>query len=170
MITIYTDGGCSKNGQKGAIGAVGIVAIKHNKIIFEHSQTYINTTNNRMEYRAIIIAMKLCIKNNIKEVEFITDSNLLVQTINDWMYSWKKNGWKKKNHPKKIKNLDLVLELWELKQHLPYSTFSWVKGHNGNEYNEKADELATNFQLESAQNDVVDVEILKKYSALQNIG
>ncbi len=170
MIEIYTDGGCSKNGEKDAIGATGVVAIQNNKIIFKHSQTYLGTTNNRMEYRAMIMAMNLCIKNNLTEVNFFTDSNLLVQTLTTWMHGWKNNGWKKKSNPKKIKNLDLVLTLWELKKQLPTATFSWVKAHAGNTYNEIADELATSFDMEHAQEDTINVQILKKHGVEQNLG
>ena len=169
MLSIYTDGGCSRNGQADALGATGVVAIKDDEEIFAHSQTYIGTTNNRMEYRALIFAMQLAIKNNLEEVTFYTDSNLLVQTLTTWMYGWQKNGWRKKSNPKKIKNLDLVLHLWELKQQLPQAKFLWVKGHAENAWNNRADELATDFEPESALPDNYDWTILDKYGVRANL-
>lgn len=169
MIEIYTDGGCSRNGSKDAIGATGVVAIKEGEEVFAHSQTYLSTTNNRMEYRALIFAMNMCIHNNITEVVFYTDSNLLVETITKWMYGWQRNGWKKKSSPKKIKNLDLVLQLYELKSQLPHAQFIWVKGHADNEYNNRADELATAFDPQNSLPDEYDYEILDKYNVRNNL-
>ena len=169
MLSIYTDGGCSRNGQANALGATGIVAVKDGQEVFAHSQSYLGTTNNRMEYRALIFAMQLAIKNNLPTVTFYTDSNLLVETITKWMYGWEQNGWQKKSSPKKIKNLDLVLHLWELKRQLPTAHFLWVKGHADNEWNNRADELATDFDLTSALPDDYDWTILDKYAVRANL-
>jgi ribonuclease HI len=170
MFEIYTDGGCSNNGAKDAIGAVGVVLTENNIEKFSHSQTFLGTTNNRMEYRAMIFAMKLCIKNKIENVKFYTDSNLLVQTITTWMYNWEKKGWRKSTSPKQIKNLDLVLELYELKSKLIKPEFFWVKAHAENIWNNRADELATDFSIENASTDEVNFEILKRYDVVDNLG
>lgn len=169
MLTFYTDGGCSRNGQKDSLGAVGVVALKDDRETFAYSRTYTDTTNNRMEYRALIFAMEMALKNNLEEPIFYTDSNLLVQTVNQWMHGWQKNGWKKKTSPKQIKNLDLVLRLWELRRALPRAQILWVKGHADNAWNNRADELATDFDLESASADGYDWEILDKYQVRKNL-
>jgi ribonuclease HI len=169
MIEVYTDGGCSRNGAKDAIGAIGIVVVKEDQEIFAHTESFIGTTNNRMEYRALILAMKMCIKNNLHNVKFHTDSNLLVETINKWMYGWHKNGWKKSASPRQIKNLDLVLQIFELKPQLQNPKFIWVKGHADNVWNNRADELATEFDTRNAQQDTIDYEILDKHNVKSNL-
>lgn len=94
-----------------------------------------NTTNNRMEYQAAIEALKFYGPLE-KKVEIRTDSQLLVNTCSLWMWSWEAKEWRKK-----IKNLDLVKELFILtNKYNP--TFTWVKGHNNNYHNDLADELA----------------------------
>lgn len=136
-IDIYTDGACSGNPGKGGWGAV-LIYNGHKKEISGGEK---ETTNNRMELTAVIKALK-----TLKEpctVTLTTDSKYVCDAINKgWVYSWKKNNWKKSDK-KPALNVDLWEELLEqLKIH--QVEFVWVKGHNGHKYNERCDELAVN--------------------------
>lgn len=135
-ITIYTDGSCLGNPGPGGWGAI-LISGKHRK---EISAGYKKTTNNRMEFMAFIEALK-AIKSHNNKITIYSDSNLLVQSINNgWIKSWKSKGWK--NSKKEIpQNLDLVREIDRL-NNIYKPKLVWVKAHAGNEENENVDELA----------------------------
>lgn len=134
-INIYTDGACSGNPGPGGWGAV--LVYKENEKQLSGSDK--NTTNNRMEMTAVIEALK-ALKKPCK-VTLTTDSKYVCDAINKgWVYSWKKNNWKKSD-----KKPALNVDLWE--EMLKYLDiheveFVWVKGHNGHKYNEICDKLA----------------------------
>lgn len=134
-VIIHTDGACKGNPGPGAFGAV-LVFGKHRK---EISSGYRLTTNNRMELRAAIAALKLL--SEPCEVELHSDSKYLVQAISEkWIDGWKRRGWVTADK-KPVKNQDLWLELLEVMA--PHKiTWRWVKGHAGNRENERCDELA----------------------------
>lgn len=136
-VEIYTDGACSGNPGKGGWGAV----LVYNGTEKEISGAENNTTNNRMELTAVIEALK-ALKVPC-EVTVTTDSKYVCDAINQgWVYSWKKNGWKRgKNKPALNPDLWQTL-LDELDKHKV--EFIWVKGHNGHPYNERCDALAVN--------------------------
>ena len=134
MIKIYTDGSCLGNPGNG--GWAAIIFIGKNKISLKGSKK--NTTNNQMELLAPIKALK---KIPIDEkIEIFTDSKYLKLGITEWIFKWKKNGWKTSNK-KKVKNLELWKELDSLvdKRQIKWS---WVKAHSGNKNNEEVDLLA----------------------------
>ena len=133
---IYTDGACSGNPGPGGWGAV----------IFDNdnNQTNIsgkekNTTNNRMEILAAIMALKK-IKIN-SQITIYTDSTYVKNGITEWMFNWKKNDWKTASK-KPVKNKDLWIKLDKLCEKNKVS-WKWVKGHATNKYNNLADQLAT---------------------------
>jgi len=133
---IYTDGACSGNPGPGGWGAV----------IFDNdnNQTNIsgkekNTTNNRMEILAAIMALKK-IKSN-SQITIYTDSTYVKNGITEWMLNWKKNDWKTASK-KPVKNKDLWIKLDKLCEKNKVS-WKWVKGHATNKYNNLADQLAT---------------------------
>ncbi len=99
-IEIYTDGACSGNPGKGGWGAV--LLYKHHKKEIYGGQK--DTTNNRMELQAVIEALKIVKKT--EPIIVYTDSKYVQNGISEWIFSWKKNGWKRavKNS---IKNVDL---------------------------------------------------------------
>lgn len=134
-IEIYTDGACSGNPGKGGWGAV---------LVYKNTEKEISgyekeTTNNRMELTAVIMALKA-----LKEpcnVKLTTDSKYVCDAVNKgWVYSWKSRGWKKVDK-KPALNVDLWEQLLELLS-IHNVEFNWVKGHNGHKYNERCDELA----------------------------
>lgn len=134
-VSIYTDGACSGNPGKGGWGAV-LVYGGHEK---EISGADSDTTNNRMELTAVIES--LSILKEPCEVELTTDSKYVCDAINNgWVYSWRKNGWKKADR-KPALNIDLWEKLLALID-IHKVSFIWVKGHNGHPYNERCDKLA----------------------------
>ena len=134
-IEIYTDGACSGNPGPGGWGAV-LLYKEHKKEISGHED---NTTNNRMEIRAVIEALKLLKKPS--EITIYTDSKYVMDGITKWIFNWKKNSWRTANK-KPVKNSDLWQEIdSETSKH--QIEWIWVKGHDGNHYNEIADQLAT---------------------------
>lgn len=133
IIYLYTDGACSGNPGPGGYGIV----MKCGNLRKEISQGFINTTNNRMELRAVITALE-SIKWEKANVIVVSDSSYVVNAINkQWLELWEKNNFKNNT----IKNRDL----WEkliimLKRH--NVRFEWIKGHAGHSENETCDRLA----------------------------
>ena len=136
VIDIYTDGACSGNPGKGGWGAVLIYKDNIKQISGFNQQT----TNNQMELTAIIEALK-SVKDKNCLINLYTDSKYVIQGIEEWIFNWKKNGWKTADK-KPVKNYELWVELDNITQNLQIK-WHWVKGHSGNKYNEMADTLAT---------------------------
>ena len=134
--TIYTDGACSGNPGPGGWGAVIFDNNNKQKNISGSEE---NTTNNRMELSAAIMALKEV--NTNSEITIYTDSTYVKNGITEWVLKWKENGWKNSNK-EPVKNKDLWEKLESLcEQHIV--NWKWVKGHASNKYNNLADELAT---------------------------
>ena len=134
MITIYTDGSCLTNPGNGGWAAI----INQDGKIKKITGSEKNTTNNRMELKAVIMALKE-IPTNL-ELTIYTDSTYVQKGISEWIKNWKVNNWRSSNK-KPVKNKDLWVELDEAVDSRKIH-WEWVKGHAGNEGNEKADELA----------------------------
>jgi len=139
-VTIYTDGGCKPNPGPGGWGAV---------LLFSHSEQELkghalDTTNNQMELTAAIKALS-ALKSQHR-VELNTDSTYLKNGITQWISAWKKKGWRTSTGSP-VKNQDLWQKLEELiTQH--DIQWKWVRGHAGDEYNERVHELATEARAE----------------------
>ena len=133
-LKIYTDGACSGNPGKG--GWAAIILDDSNQSSISGSEN--NTTNNRMELMAPIMALKKIKKKS--EITIFTDSKYVKDGITDWIKKWKKNNWKNSNK-KSVKNKDLWIKLDNacFKHKI---TWKWIKAHAGNRYNNLADELA----------------------------
>ena len=134
-VEIYTDGACSGNPGIGGWGAY--LTYKDN--VKELSGSAENTTNNRMELVAAIEGLKILKKSS--KVNLYTDSVYLKDGITKWIFNWQKNNWKNANK-KDVKNKDLWIQLLEVVNKHDIN-WIWVKGHEGNEGNEIADNLAT---------------------------
>jgi ribonuclease HI len=132
---LFTDGSASPNPGPGGWGVVYVV---DNEILDELSGKDPDTTNNRMELAALIAAYKL--SPPTVPLDVWTDSNLCVQTINEWAPAWKQRGWRRNGGP--IKNLELVQELYALALSRPNLTLRWLRAHDGSRWNEYADWLA----------------------------
>lgn len=134
-IQVYIDGACSGNPGPGGWGVLMRFAAEEKELAGYED----HTTNNRMELMAGIEALK-ALKFNRYEVEIYTDSRYLRDGLTLWMPKWKKNKWKTaKGDP--VKNKDLWERLDALNSRFDVSWF-WVKGHDGNPGNERADTLA----------------------------
>jgi ribonuclease HI len=97
-----------------------------------------------MELMALIEAYRFLPED--AELTIWSDSNLCVQTINQWAAGWQRRGWKRKTGP--VLNLDLVQSAYQLSLAHPKVSLRWIKAHNGSRWNEYADSLATAFQRE----------------------
>jgi ribonuclease HI len=135
-VTIYTDGGCDPNPGTGGWAAVLLFERDGKTYTRELSGGEPETTNNRMELTAAIQALRALKQPCI--VELHTDSQYLKRGINEWMANWERTNFKNG----KIQNADLWQTLKaEMGRHEIH--WHWVKGHAGNLYNERVDQLAT---------------------------
>ena len=135
QIKIYTDGACSGNPGPGGYGAI----LMYGENIKEISGGEANTTNNKMELMAAIVALE-----TLKEpcdVELYSDSAYCVNCyVQKWYRKWLINGWKTSDRQSVANRA-----LWE--QLIPFFesekfTFQKVKAHSGNYWNEKVDKMA----------------------------
>ena len=151
-MVIYTDGSCLGNGKSVNSGGFGVVVLDNDeKLLYNHSKRSENTTNNREELKAILYSFlnygvninnPLLGFNNYDIPIVYSDSNYCVQTFNEWMFNWARNGWVKSD--KKIpENLDLIQAYYDWYQKGYRIDLRKVKGHAGNKWNEIADNLAT---------------------------
>jgi ribonuclease HI len=131
-VLIYTDGAARGNPGPGGYGAV----LLYGPHKLELSEGFVKTTNNRMELKAVIEALKKIKKINM-EVHVFTDSKYVHDAIEKgWLKSWVSKNFKDK------KNVDLWKEYLEISKLFKVKIF-WVKGHAGNPLNERCDFLAT---------------------------
>ncbi len=141
-VTIYTDGAAKGNpdGPGGYGTILEYTDTKGQVHRRELSCGYVKTTNNRMELMAAIAGLEALLRPC--DVTLYSDSKYLVDAFNKkWIDYWKVNGWRKKDRSP-VKNTDLWERLLSsMEDH--NVEFVWVKGHDGNENNERCDQLAT---------------------------
>lgn len=133
-VCIYTDGACSGNPGPGGWAAI----LRYNGHEKELSGGERETTNNRMELMAVISALT-ALKESC-EVELWTDSQYIARAINEgWLAGWKRRGWRRKEgelkNPELWQRLDALLGEHKV-------TVNWLRGHDGQEQNERCDALA----------------------------
>ena len=133
-VTIYTDGACSGNPGPGGWGAI----LQYGEFRKELSGGEPHTTNNRMELTGVITALE-ALKEPC-EVELWTDSQYLARAVNEgWLAGWKRRGWRRKEgelkNPELWQRLDALLGEHKV-------TVNWLRGHDGQEQNERCDALA----------------------------
>lgn len=130
----FTDGACRGNPGPGGWG----VLLRYNQHEKELYGAEAETTNNRMELMAAIMALEALSQEC--QITITTDSKYVMHGISEWIINWKKRGWKTAAK-KPVKNQDLWIRLDEqVQQH--HVRWEWVKGHDGHEGNEMADQLA----------------------------
>jgi len=134
IVEIYTDGACKGNPGVGGWGAL----LQHGGKTRELFDGEEQTTNNRMEMTAVIRALEALESGTRARVH--TDSQYVQLGIRDWIHSWKRRGWRTADK-KPVKNEDLWRQLDALREKHEIE-WLWVRGHDGNPGNEKADELA----------------------------
>ncbi|MDR1477082.1 MAG: ribonuclease HI [Rickettsiales bacterium] len=133
-IIIYTDGACSGNPGPGGWGALLVDGARRREI---HGGERL-ATNNRMELRAVIEALRMI--DPARSADVVTDSQYVRGGMTAWLANWKKNGWRGADK-KPVKNQDLWAELDSLVAGRDIG-WHWVRGHAGHAENERADELA----------------------------
>ena len=134
MIKVYTDGSCLENPGKG--GWAAIIINDSGRIEIKGSKE--KTTNNQMELTAPIMALKKIPQGS--KVQIFTDSKYVKSGITEWIYNWKKNGWKTADK-KEVKNKNLWTELDDLSNAFDIE-WIWVKAHSSDELNNQVDLLA----------------------------
>lgn len=137
---VFTDGASEGNPGPGGWGAVLVV---DDEIVAEKYGSDAHTTNNRMELTALIAGLEMIPRD--QAVDVYTDSQLVVNIINEWAEGWKARGWKKKSAGP-IANLELVKEAYRLAKERPEVNIRWIAAHSGNRWNEYADALATAYR------------------------
>jgi len=142
-ITIYTDGAAKGNPGKAGWGAIVMTGDK----VHEMGGYNNYATNNQMELTASIEALKYiklkCGRQGLPQVEIFSDSKYVILGITEWIHNWVKNGWK--NITKKpVLNKEFWEDLYALNTKFK-PKWNYVKGHNGDKWNERADVIATSF-------------------------
>ena len=135
-LVIYTDGGASPNPGPGGWGVAILDQEGHAE---ELSGGAPSTTNNRMELQAAISALAHLSGPSV--VDLHTDSNYVRQGITSWLSGWRRRGWRRRDGGQ-VKNIDLWRRLDRLNRRHRVR-WHWVKGHAGNEWNERVDALAS---------------------------
>jgi len=143
VVEIYTDGACSGNPGPGGWGAVLTYRGREKEICGGEPAT----TNNRMELMAAIQALETLTRPTT--VHLYTDSVYVRSGITSWLAGWKRNGWLT-SAKQPVKNADLWQRLEAAAA--PHEVqWRWVKGHNGDPGNERADALANRGLTETAR-------------------
>jgi len=135
-IEIYTDGASKGNPGPGGWG----VLLKAGGTEKELFGGELATTNNRMELMAVIQALS-ALKRPC-EVTLFLDSQYVLKGITEWLPGWKAKGWRTASK-QPVKNVELWQQLDALVQQGGHQIdWRWVRGHNGDPGNERADALA----------------------------
>ncbi|MBV8549039.1 MAG: ribonuclease HI [Alphaproteobacteria bacterium] len=134
LVEIYTDGACSGNPGPGGWGAL----LRCDGTEKELSGGERDTTNNRMELMAAIMALEALTRP--AQVQLYTDSQYVQQGMTSWIAGWQKRGWKTADK-KPVKNADLWQRLAQAAARHRVE-WKWVRGHDGHPDNERVDRLA----------------------------
>jgi ribonuclease HI len=133
-VEIYTDGACRGNPGPGGWGALLLFKDAQKEL----SGAELQTTNNRMELMGAIMALAALTRG--VRVRLYTDSKYVSTGVSEWLPNWKARGWRTADK-KAVKNQDLWERL-DAENQRHAVQWVWVKGHAGNEGNERVDRLA----------------------------
>ncbi len=140
IVSIHTDGACSKNPGPGGWGVVVHFA---DGAIKEIGGGMRDTTNNQMELQGAIAALEfLASQPQSQPIDLYTDSKYVLDGITKWIKGWKKNGWQTKDR-KPVKNQEYWQKLDQL--NAPNVRWHWVEGHSGDPDNERCDAIARSY-------------------------
>lgn len=141
VVNIYTDG--SSRGNPGP-GGFGII-LQFGTQVKELSEGFRNTTNNRMELLAVIVALEN-LKTNKYPINIYSDSKYVIDSITKkWVFNWEKKNFKGKKNP------DLWRRYLDIESKFNLNLI-WVKGHDGHPENEKCDLLAVEAAIKHPKN------------------
>nr|XP_018905329.1 PREDICTED: uncharacterized protein LOC109035938 [Bemisia tabaci] len=140
VVVVYTDGACSNNGRIRAQAGLG-VWFNHNHPLNLSEPVVGPATNNNAEIQAATRAMQQALKAGITDLDINTDSQFLIQCITRWIHKWKTNNWQLSTGGP-VKNKEKLVELDQAIKSMTSVSWTYVRGHDGNEGNEAADALA----------------------------
>lgn len=150
-LDVWTDGACINNGKKGCVAGIGVYFGDGNSMNMSELLPFKMHSNQKAEIYAIIRALEkideeiIDYDDELNEIYIYTDSKYVINSINDWIYRWMKNGWLKVDGSK-VKNRKLLLMLYNKIIYFEDMGISvilvYVRGHSGNYGNEFADRLA----------------------------
>lgn len=157
MIKIYSDGACLANpggpgGWSFCVEEHDAITITDKTIFFSGGVNY--TTNNRMELTAILEALTWCKDNKRSNVTIYSDSKYCVKGINTWMHKWISKNWDG------VANVDLFKNIYNLSKIVKVH-MEWVRGHDGNVFNEFVDGQAEKMAIKYLESQVA------KYSTVE---
>lgn len=139
-VVVYTDGACSGNPGPGGWGTVILMPDLE---VIELGGKENPSTNNRMEISAALRGLQALV-NIDRPIHLYTDSTYLIRGITQWIWGWRKKGWKTAEG-KDVSNR----ELWEELSRVIAARkpgcrveWKWVRGHTGHAGNERCDEIA----------------------------
>lgn len=135
----YTDGSYSSKGKR---GGWAFVVVDNGRVIDEKHGTIKDTTCNRCELTALIRAIEYAIDKKLDYFEIVTDSKYCQQGMTEWAAEWARRDWKTVSG-KPVANFDLWKKIEALLEHVSRFKVSWIRGHNGNPFNHRADFLAS---------------------------
>lgn len=129
-----------------------MVVLDNNEIVYEDNGGIPQTTNQVMELFAVIAAFKWVSKNRPSSVTIVSDSEYVVKGINERMENWKRRGWRT-NAGDPVKNKSFWVHAYGQYNGLIdqgiHIDLQWVRGHDGNHWNEYADQLAVEGKMQA---------------------
>jgi ribonuclease HI len=134
---VYTDGACFRNPGRGGYAAVIVGVLPREPLVVSDGER--QTTNNRMEMRAVIEGLNALDPSPV--VAVVTDSEYLIKGYTEWLPGWIRRGWRT-SAKKPVKNADLWAEMVASAQRHGRVAWRWTRGHSGDRFNEMADEIA----------------------------
>ena len=153
---IYSDGAATMKCVNGEYqrenGGAAMAVIQDEKVIYEETKYFENTTNNYCELYAILMALKYFKKEQSKDIlKIYSDSAYCVNMLKSggWIYSWAKNGWTRGKKHEPIENLEIIKEIYSYLEKSKNIDFIKVKGHSGEkDWNNYVDKLAVKAKME----------------------
>lgn len=153
---IFTDGAatmkCINGEYQRENGGAAMAVIQDEKVIYEETKHFENTTNNYCELYAILMALKYFKKEQSKDIlKIYSDSTYCVNMLKSggWIYSWAKNGWTRGKKHEPIENLEIIKEIYSYLEKSKNIDFIKVKGHSGEkDWNDYVDKLAVKAKME----------------------
>lgn len=138
IVEIYTDGSCKLQDPKRP-GAAASIIVLNGSIIYEDVKSFNNTTNNQMELLSAIVAFKELDRLNLTQeskISIYSDSQYFINGMTQYIHNWIKKSYNGVKNP----------EYWKiLENYLKYDIeYHWIRGHNGDYFNERVDTLAQN--------------------------
>lgn len=150
MISIYTDGSCLMGGDWE--GGWAYFIVRNDMVIHKKAGCAVNTTNNRMEFMAIIEGLRYAYNEQLhlwgEDLYLCSDSEYILNPLITGKYKfWKRNQWRMKTEgTRKIKNIDLWVQLIQVYEQIGSVKIRVVKGHSGDRWNDEADKYAVNIR------------------------